>query len=235
MEKWSHAYFFRFVSLEKKEKRGKTFGSWSVLNKTRQGQDERPHMAATDPEREAPYAESHWWSFRYGEKSRFTNWPVSMTPLNVSSLHRAGFGSQLWGREREERGQNQDRQAWRYYQVEWKTTGFMCFISKLLKRNSFIRNWKLGSTLESSTTFCVALIPLQSVHELWLKMEFGIKSTLLQLLGSHWELKLLKSYDLKLPDKLSLRWASVLMWCTTLKVDPTCWSNDRWGVMLQKC
>lgn len=149
------------------------FCSWCVLNKTRQrDQDKRPHMAPTDPERSAPYADSHRWSFRYGEKSWFTNWAVSMTPLNVSSLLRAGFGSQLWGREREEGGQNQDRQAWRYYQVEWKMMGFMCFISKLLKGNSFIINWKLGSTLESSTTFLCG--PNSTTKCAWIMIKDGV-------------------------------------------------------------
>lgn len=158
----------------KKEKRGNSFCSWCVLNKTRRrGQDKRPHMAATAAEREAPHAERQRWSFRHREKSRFTNWPVWITPLNLSSLHRAGFGSQLWGREREERGQNQDRQAWRFYQVKRKMAGFMCFISRLLKRNSFIRNWRLGSTLESSATFLCG--PNSTTKCVWILIKDGVR------------------------------------------------------------
>lgn len=102
---------------EIKKERGKALCLWCVLNKTRKrGQDIRPHMAATDPEREAPCAGSHRWRFWSGGKSSFTKRPVSMVRFNVFP-YRAGFGCQLWGREREEGSQNQDRQAWRYYQV----------------------------------------------------------------------------------------------------------------------
>lgn len=93
---------FPFCFLPRKKGRGgKTFRFWCVLNKTRKkGQDIRPHMAATNPEQEAPCAESHRWSFWYGEKSNFTKRPVFDDAFKLISLSHRFWLSALRQRER---------------------------------------------------------------------------------------------------------------------------------------